>query len=159
MKILTAEQMREVDRLTTERYHVPSVLLMENAAARTVEAVEQRLGAIAGQRALVVCGKGNNGGDGAAVARLLALKGAAVDLLLLGRVDDARGDAKSNFEIVRALAASSTQLRLLEIESSEQLRDATATHLPDVIIDAIFGTGLARPATGLFAEAIEQINR
>src|SRR5690349_10703518 len=158
MKILTAEQMREVDRLTTERYHVPSVLLMENAAARTVESIEQRFGAMSGRRALVVCGKGNNGGDGAAVARLLTIKGAAVDLLLLGRVDDARGDAGSNFEIVRALAASSTQLRLIEIESSEQWRDALTAHPPDVVIDAIFGTGLARPAAGLFAEAIEQIN-
>ena len=158
MKVLTAEQMREVDRLTTERYNVPGVLLMENAAARTVEAIEQTFGAMSGRRALVVCGKGNNGGDGAAVARLLATKGAAVDVLLLGRVDDARGDAKINFEIVRALAASSTQVRLIEIENSEQLREAATAHPPDVIIDAIFGTGLARPAAGLFSEAIEQIN-
>src|SRR5689334_24759174 len=132
MKILTAEQMREVDRLTTERYHVPSVLLMENAAARTVEAIEQRFGAMSGRRALVVCGKGNNGGDGAAVARLLALKGAAVDVLLIGRVDGARGDARVNFEVVRALAASSTQLRLIEVENSEQLRGAVTAHSPDV---------------------------
>src|SRR5581483_5650675 len=158
MKILTAEQMREVDRLTTERYNVPSALLMENAAARTVEAVEKTFGAMSGRRALILCGKGNNGGDGAAVARLLVIKGANVDMLLLGRVDDTRGDARSNFKIVRALAASSKPLRLIEVESAEQLRDATAMHPPDIIIDAIFGTGLTRPAAGLFAEAIEQIN-
>ena len=139
MKILTAEQMREVDRLTTEKYNLPSTLLMENAAARTVEAVEKTFGAISGRRALVVCGKGNNGGDGAAVARLLAIKGAAADVLLLGRVDDTRGDARSNFEIVRALAASSKQLRLVEIESAEQLRDAASTNPPDIIIDAKSG--------------------
>ncbi|HJQ23865.1 MAG TPA: NAD(P)H-hydrate dehydratase [Blastocatellia bacterium] len=158
MKILTAEQMREVDRLTTERYNVPGALLMENAAARTVEAVEKTFGAITGRRALVFCGKGNNGGDGAAVARLLASQGATVDVLLLGRVDDTRGDARSNFEIVRALAAASAQLRLVEVASAEQLRDATAMNSPDLVIDAIFGTGLTRPAAGLFAEAIERIN-
>ena len=158
MKILTADEMREVDRLTTERYNVPSILLMENAAARTVEAVEKKFGATLGQRALVVCGKGNNGGDGAAVARLLTIKGAAVDVLLLGRVDDARGDAKINFEIIRSLAASSTQVRLIEIANVEQLRAAATAHPPDLIVDAIFGTGLGRPAAGLFAEAIELIN-
>ena len=157
MKVLTAEQMREVDRLTTERYNVPGILLMENAAARTVEAIETKLGAIAGRRALVICGKGNNGGDGAAVARLLTIKGAAVDVLLLGRTDETRGDARANFEIIRALAASIPQTRFIEIENSDQLRGAAA-HPPDVVIDAIFGTGLARPAAGLFAEAIEQIN-
>ncbi|HKP13041.1 MAG TPA: NAD(P)H-hydrate dehydratase [Blastocatellia bacterium] len=157
MKVLTAEQMRDVDRLTTERYNVPGILLMENAAARTVEAIEQKFGAMSGRRALVVCGKGNNGGDGAAVARLLTIKGAAVDVLLLGRVDDTRGDARTNFEIVRALAATSTQTRFIEVENSEQLRAAVA-HPLDLVIDAIFGTGLARPAAGLFAEAIEQIN-
>src|SRR5947207_10327366 len=142
MKILTADQMRDVDRLTTENYKVPGVLLMENAAARTVEAIEKKFGATSGRRALVICGKGNNGGDGAAVARLLTIKGAAVDVLLLGRVDEARGDARTNFEIIRALAASSDQSRFIEIESNEQLRSAATTNPPDIVIDAIFGTGL-----------------
>ncbi len=78
--------MREVDRLTTERFGVPSLLLMENAAARTVEAVERKFGDVSGKRALVICGRGNNGGDGAAIARLLHNKGAAVDVLVLGKV-------------------------------------------------------------------------
>jgi hydroxyethylthiazole kinase-like uncharacterized protein yjeF len=158
MKILTAEQMREVDQLTMARYNVPGILLMENAAARTVEAIEKKLGATSGRRALVICGKGNNGGDGAAVARLLAIKGAAVDVLLLGRVDEAGGDAGTNFQIVRALAASSDQLQFIEIESLEQLRSAATANPPDMVIDAIFGTGLTRPAAGLFAEGIELIN-
>src|SRR5262249_1477843 len=145
MKVLTAEQMREVDRLTTETVHVPGILLMENAAARTVEAIEQRFGG-AGRQALVICGKGNNGGDGAAVARLLALKGATVDLLLLGRADQSRGDARTNFEIIRALAASSPRLRFAEIDDIEQLRGTTGARSYDLVIDAIFGTGLTRPA-------------
>lgn len=158
MKILTADQMRAVDRLTTANYNLPSILLMEGAAARTVAAIEKKFGAMRNRRALVICGKGNNGGDGAAVARLLAVKGAAADVLLLGRVDEARGDARTNFEIIRALTASSAESRFIEIESLEQLRDAAAAHRPDLVIDAIFGTGLTRPAAGWFAETIELIN-
>jgi ADP-dependent NAD(P)H-hydrate dehydratase / NAD(P)H-hydrate epimerase len=158
MKVLTAEQMREVDRLTIERYNVPGMLLMENAAARTVEAIEKKFGALVSRRALVICGKGNNGGDGAATARLLTIKGAAADVLLLGRADTARGDASANFEMFRALAASSTRSRFIEVESVEQLRGAVISNSYDMVIDAIFGTGLARPAAGLFAEAIELIN-
>src|SRR4051794_30241332 len=116
MKILTADQMRDVDRLTTANYHMPGILLMENAAARTVAAIEKKFGTTYGRRALVLCGKGNNGGDGAAVARLLMIKGALVDVLLLGRADEAHGDARTNFEIIRALAASSDQSRFIEIK-------------------------------------------
>lgn len=157
MKVLTAAEMRDVDRLTTERYGVPSILLMENAAARTVEALENRFGAAAGKRALVICGKGNNGGDGAAIARLLHVKGATVVALLLGRVDDARGDAQTNFAMARSLATPASSFRLVEIADAEQLRrEAAGTY--DLLIDAIFGTGLTRPAAGLFADAIDFIN-
>ncbi|HWP43518.1 MAG TPA: NAD(P)H-hydrate epimerase, partial [Blastocatellia bacterium] len=149
MKILTAGEMREVDRLTTERYSVPSILLMENAAARTVEAMADHLGGIAGLSALVICGRGNNGGDGAAVARQLYLRGASALVLLLGRLEDARGDARTNFEIARALAAvAGPRLRFIEIESAEQMEREAASGAFDLLIDAIFGTGLTRPASG-----------
>lgn len=159
MKILTADEMREVDRLTTERYGVPGVLLMENAAARTVEAIEKIICAVEGKRALVICGKGNNGGDGAAIARLLHTKGASVDVMLLGRVDDSRGDAKANFEIARRLAsAGDSRLRFFEIEGIDQLRREAGHEAYDFLVDAVFGTGLARPASGIFEEAIAFIN-
>src|SRR6185503_10958108 len=159
MKILTAAEMREVDHLTTERYSVPGVLLMENAAARTAEVIEKKLGPVSNRRALIICGKGNNGGDGAAIARLIHTKGAAVDVLLLGRAEDARGDARTNFEITRRLAAASAQFRFVEIENPDQLRSEAAAATHDILIDAIFGTGLARPAAGLFEEAIRLINQ
>src|SRR5688500_8315275 len=98
MKILSAAQMREVDRLTTERFGVPSLLLMENAAAQTIAAVEKKYGSVKNKGALVICGKGNNGGDGAAIARQLYGKGCLVTALLLGRVEDTKGDARVNFE-------------------------------------------------------------
>ncbi|HXG91194.1 MAG TPA: NAD(P)H-hydrate dehydratase [Blastocatellia bacterium] len=159
MKILTADQMREVDRLTTAAYGVPSILLMENAAARTVESIEKKLGSMRDRNALVICAKGNNGGDGAAVARLLHAKGALVDVLLLGRADEARGDARANFEIARQLAANDSRFRFVEIENVEQLKQKAASRSHDILIDAIFGTGLARPAAGLFEEAIQFINQ
>src|SRR2546428_8725054 len=90
MKILSAAEMREVDRLTTERFGVPSLLLMENAAARTIEATEKKFGGVADKRALIICGRGNNGGDGAAIARLILNKSASVVVMMLVRVGDAQ---------------------------------------------------------------------
>jgi hydroxyethylthiazole kinase-like uncharacterized protein yjeF len=159
VKILSAAEMREVDRLTTERYGVSSLLLMENAATRTIEAAEQRFPDVARKRALVICGPGNNGGDGAAIARLLHNKGASVDVLLLGRVEDSKGDAKTNFEAALDIAAAGKhEFRFVEVETAAQfLQEATANpHL--LFIDAIFGTGLTRPVSGVFEDAIHFLN-
>ena len=148
MKILSAAEMREVDRLTTERCGVPSLVLMENAASSTVQATEKKFGSVANKRALVICGRGNNGGDGAAIARLLHNKGAAVDVLLLGRVEECG-------------------VVLLEFGHAPDQRPdvapvaiwAEATASPhSLFFDAIFGTGLTRPASGLFEEAIHLLN-
>ena len=159
MRILSAAEMREVDRLTTERCGVPSLLLMENAAARTVEATEKKFGQVADKRALIVCGCGNNGGDGAAIARLLHDKGVSVDVLLLGRVEATKGDARTNFETaVDIAAAAGATFRFVEIETPERFW-AEATAYPHALFfDAIFGTGLTRPASGLFEEAIHLLN-
>lgn len=159
MKILSAAEMRELDRLTTERYGVPSLLLMENAATRTLEATEKAYGGVAGKRALVICGRGNNGGDGAAIARLLHGKGADIDLLLLGRVEDSKGDANTNFQAALDIASNAgSSFRFIEIETTEQFW-AEATAYPHALfVDAIFGTGLTRPASGLFEEAIHLLN-
>ncbi len=71
-KVLTAEEMREVDRLTTEKYGIPSIILMENAAHAAARIILEKLsGTVEGKSVLVLCGKGNNGGDGAALARIL----------------------------------------------------------------------------------------
>ncbi|MEK6322217.1 MAG: NAD(P)H-hydrate dehydratase [Acidobacteriota bacterium] len=159
MKILSAAEMREVDRLTTERYGVPSLVLMENAAGRTVEAAEKKFGEVAGKRALVICGRGNNGGDGAAIARLLYNKGTSVDVLLLGRVEDSSGDAKTNFEAGLDIAAKAgANFRFVEIGTTEQFWAEVTAYPHALFFDAIFGTGLTRPASGLFEEAIHLLN-
>jgi len=146
--------------LTTERYAVPGLLLMEAAASRTVEAIEHKYGPGAGKRVLIICGRGNNGGDGAAVGRQLRARGAAVDILLLGRMDETRGDARTNFAIARALPGSEAGcFGIKQIDTAERLwLEAEEAPPYDIIVDAIFGTGLARPAAGLFADAIRLIN-
>src|SRR3954471_12088525 len=99
-KILSAEEMREVDRQTTEKYGIPSLLLMENAAHAAARVITEKLGgSVEGKSILILCGKGNNGGDGAALARILSLQGADSNLVLLGSIDKTAGDARTNFEI------------------------------------------------------------
>jgi ADP-dependent NAD(P)H-hydrate dehydratase / NAD(P)H-hydrate epimerase len=158
MKILTAAQMREVDRLTTVQYLLPGLLLMENAAARTVEAVEKNFGSVAGKQALVICGKGNNGGDGAAIARLLHTKNCSVRMLLLGRVEETKSNARINFDTARLLAQHSADFELVEIESAEQFDREARAQPYQLFFDAILGTGLSRPAAGLFEQAINYLN-
>lgn len=151
--------MREVDRLTTERFGVPSLTLMENAATRTVEALEQLFGDVRGKRALIICGIGNNGGDGASIARLLHQKGAAVDVLLLGRIEDSKGDASTNFENALEIANHAKPgFRFVAIGTKERFWQEATSNSHSLFIDAIFGTGLTRPASGLFEEAIHLFN-
>lgn len=158
-KVVTAAEMREIDRLTTERHAVPSLLLMEAAADASARAVASLFPEnFPDIRVLVLCGRGNNGGDGAALARLLRTAGADVEILLFGRVEETRGDARTNFEIARRLASADTATRLRFFECPgggdrwQQTRSQLAGY--DVLVDALFGTGLSRPLEGVFREAV-----
>lgn len=165
--ILKAAEMREVDRLTTERFAIPSLLLMESAATSAAEEIQKLFsGAMQGKKILIVCGPGNNGGDGAAVARRLWLAGTEVSVALLVPFSKTRGDARVNFEIVRRLAETrSTEnrqrghLTLLQWTDSKRISsysDEIRRH--DVIVDAIFGTGVTRPLEGVFLDVVKAIN-
>ncbi|HEX5708421.1 MAG TPA: NAD(P)H-hydrate dehydratase [Pyrinomonadaceae bacterium] len=160
-KIISAAEMREIDRLTTEQYATPSILLMEAAASASARAIAARLSSdLAHKTIRVLCGRGNNGGDGAALARALWMMGARADVVLFGRADETRGDARTNFEMVRRLAsyrAGSNErpsgLSFVECETTAQWEEiAGAHHGYDVIVDALFGTGLARPLEGVHRE-------
>ncbi|HEY1402742.1 MAG TPA: NAD(P)H-hydrate epimerase, partial [Pyrinomonadaceae bacterium] len=163
--MITAAEMREVDRLTTERYATPSLLLMEMAANASARAIASRFSHdISGRRILILCGRGNNGGDGAALARILSLKGAQVEIILLGRVEETRGDARTNFEILSLLAPAApetpTTPRLSFIECRDEARWSAfqaARKDYDVIVDALFGTGLTRPLEGIYARVIDHL--
>ena len=167
--------MRAIDRLTTERYGIPSLVLMENAAAATARVVAERLsGDLSGKAVLVLCGSGNNGGDGAAAARLLAHAGANVELVLFGKLADTSGDARTNFEAATGFGsedspASNDQtstltgsIEFFECKSGDDWRQLISDQLGtshDVIIDAMFGTGLTRPLAGVHAEVAKFVNR
>jgi NAD(P)H-hydrate epimerase len=155
-KILTVEEMREIDRLTTEKYGIPSILLMENAAHAAARVITQRLGgSVVDKTVLVLCGKGNNGGDGAALARILWTQGADVEVCLMGKAEEAVGDARTNFDILRKISDKEgfelTQADLVfeEIDTLEEWLEYDSLNFhsedPDVIVDALFGTGLTRP--------------
>jgi hydroxyethylthiazole kinase-like uncharacterized protein yjeF len=160
MKILTAEQMREMDRLTVERCAIPYATLMETAGARVVEAIVRKYGPVAGKSFAVFCGKGNNGGDGGVIAGLLYMRGAQVEVFLFNAIDALKGEARKNLEIIRGLAERGTgfgegRLSFREITTSGRIEYVRA---PQFIIDALLGTGLSRGAEGLLAQAIESIN-
>ncbi len=161
-KVVTSEEMREIDRLTTEKYGIPSILLMENAAHAAARVITEKLGgSVAGKSFLILCGKGNNGGDGAAMARILWTLGADVFVYLLGKIDETKGDARTNFEITEQIAAVQS-LYFKELNDwndyfsnyNEQFR--IPEKFPEVIIDAIFGTGLSRELNDFYKVIITE---
>jgi hydroxyethylthiazole kinase-like uncharacterized protein yjeF len=165
-KVITSAEMREIDRLTTRRFGTPSQLLMEEAAAASVQAITAQLSVgLQSKRALVLCGRGNNGGDGAALARQLWLAGARADVVLFGRVEDTENEARTNFEIVRHLssfeAGTHTQppplafVECLSVADWEEV--SSARHSYDIIVDALFGTGLTRPLEGIYLKVVEHL--
>jgi ADP-dependent NAD(P)H-hydrate dehydratase / NAD(P)H-hydrate epimerase len=163
--VIFTEQIREIDRLTVEIYRVPSLLLMEAAANACLQAIQRHLDSLVDKKALVLCGKGNNGGDGAAVARALSRMGVHCDVILFGKLTDTTGDARTNFEAVEQLAgfnagssATPAPLTFSEcdgISAWEQLARPRETY--DLIVDALFGTGLTRPLEGVFLKVIDHL--
>jgi ADP-dependent NAD(P)H-hydrate dehydratase / NAD(P)H-hydrate epimerase len=150
MKIVSAEEMRAIDRATSERFGVPSLTLMENAGAAVADYVLSHQAAT--RRIVVFCGKGNNGGDGFVVARRLHELGKKVQVILLADSADLRGDAAVMFGKIPSPAIavhSSEELR------SEQMRLSLEA---DLYIDAVLGTGFKPPVSGLYAEAIAIMN-
>jgi NAD(P)H-hydrate epimerase len=162
-KIFTAQQMRELDRLTVERCGIPYATLMETAGIRVVEALEREYGSVEGKDCLILCGKGNNGGDGAVIARHLWLHGASVSLCLFGAMHETKGEARANLETFANLYQQVPLLRkhAARILYSEIAPD-TNIHAEigegdDFVIDALLGTGLSRPATEQYEEAMRFI--
>jgi ADP-dependent NAD(P)H-hydrate dehydratase / NAD(P)H-hydrate epimerase len=150
MKIVTSAEMRDIDRVTSEQFGVPSLTLMENAGSAVTEfalsayPLDKTFG--------VICGKGNNGGDGFVIARKLHEAGREVLVLLLADPAELHGDAASNYAKlpVQAVVAGSSD--------SLKLSPAKAAFNCDVLIDAILGSGFRPPVSGLYAEAIAKIN-
>ncbi|MDP8238697.1 MAG: NAD(P)H-hydrate dehydratase [Candidatus Hatepunaea meridiana] len=150
--VVTTEQIRECDRFTIEELGIPGVVLMENASrAAAAEAVRMLDNQPTGKHVRIFCGKGNNGGDGFAMARHLGNAGSNIELILLGKAKDLKGDALFNCELFKKLDG---KVKEVDQETGFNIEKEK----PDLIIDAILGTGFIGPARGLYAEAIEIIN-
>lgn len=150
MKIVTAEEMRAIDRATAEKFGVPSLTLMENAGSAVARFVLSEYAKA--ERIGVVCGKGNNGGDGFVAARKLAENGRAVRVLLLSDPAELRGDAAAMFGRMRI-----TPLVVRDIGQIDS-NEATEIFASDLIVDAVLGTGFRAPVSELYAAAIGRMN-
>ena len=155
MKIVTAAEMREVDRFTTERHGVPSLTLMENAGRSVAEFIRDRFAPLERRRMVVLCGKGNNGGDGFVVARHLREMGANVSVYLFASADEIRGDAAANLKRWQETGGPVTPI----LGAGEWQTRKDALHSADIIVDALLGTGVRGTVEGLLAEVVADVNR
>ncbi len=154
MRILNAAQMREADRFTVEDIGIPSLVLMENAGRQVVAALEAAYESRLEGRVAVLCGRGNNGGDGFVVARTLMQRGVEVAVFLLGSVSDVRGDARSNLDILGRVGATVVEIgdeQTWELHFSE-ISQCT------LIVDAMFGTGLKSALAGMMETVVADVN-
>jgi NAD(P)H-hydrate epimerase len=151
LKAVTAEVMQQLDRRTIEEYGIAGLSLMERAGAGTAAIIQQRFGNIANPSALILAGKGNNGGDGLVIARILAGQGWRVEVLLFAATAALSGDAKANFErLPQSVTVTAVTASLPAIMAG--CADFT------VLVDALFGTGLTNGLSGVIAEAAAVIN-
>jgi hydroxyethylthiazole kinase-like uncharacterized protein yjeF len=153
MRVVTNAEMKKIDSWAMKKLGIPSSVLMENAGRGCVDVLEKYYD-LDGLRVLVVCGKGNNGGDGFVVGRHLHNRGAEVKMVLLGSAQQLKGDALLNFKL-----AKRGNLDVIQTTRVSVLDNLCQVFHPDVIVDGIFGTGFAGTPEGLYAAAIDVLNK
>jgi NAD(P)H-hydrate epimerase len=154
MRILNAAQMREADRRTIQDIGIASLVLMENAGRQVVAAIESLYPDLAERAVAIVCGTGNNGGDGFVVARTLRQRGIEVSVFVIGRVAEIKGDARINLEILGRIGQTVVEVA---DETAWELHGAEVTS-HDLIIDAMFGIGLSAPLAGVHETVVADLN-
>ena len=152
MKLVTAAAMRAIDEHAIRKLDIPGIDLMERAGLGTARVLERVAALGEGARVVVVCGKGNNGGDGFVVARELLARGLAVRVFLIGRVDEVTGDARVNLDRLDR----SDVTELTENAHLSELTESLSTSA--ALVDALFGTGFEGSPRGLSGYAIQEIN-
>ncbi len=154
MRILNAAQMREADRSTIEDIGIPSLVLMENAGRQVVAAIEAAYEEALDGRVAVLCGRGNNGGDGFVVARTLIQRGVDTSVFVIGAVSDVRGDARVNLDILGRLGTTVVEI------GDEQTWELHFSEISQcsLIVDAMFGTGLRSALGGMMETVVADIN-
>jgi ADP-dependent NAD(P)H-hydrate dehydratase / NAD(P)H-hydrate epimerase len=150
--VLTAEEMRAADRATSEKFGIPSIALMRHAGQAVARFVEREFPAH--RTIAVLCGKGNNGGDGFIAARALAAREGEVTVLLLGNPDELKGDAKIAFEEM-----SLTPILVPNDEALNSAHIQAVLANADLFLDAVVGTGFQPPLRGVAATLRDQVNK
>lgn len=165
MKSISTLQMKRLDVLAANKYGISTLILMENTG-RGIADLARKILSKKKANILIVCGKGNNGGDGFAAARHLSNKGYQIQVVVLAHPRELKGDAARNFKILEKMRIPIVSLRsgipneaktISERRLLRLLRSRAMT--ADLIIDAIFGIGLTRPITGFIQEVIQVLNR
>lgn len=155
MQVVTAAEMRRIDQRTIETYHVPGIVLMENAGLQLVRVMREHVLQGATQRVTIVTGQGNNGGDGFILARHLWHIGVPVSVLCLVPGHQLRGDARTAYRMAQAYGVP---MVTCTTPQAWHRQSPALLHATDIIVDAILGTGLNRAVTGVYAEAITALN-
>ncbi len=155
MKILTSQEMKEIDKKTIEEIGIPGTTLMENAGIKVVKAMEREFKDLFPYKIAVISGKGNNGGDGFVVARQLHQKNVDVDVYLLAKREEVKGDAKINLDILY----NYKDVKIFEIPDIETFKKKRVDlNKYQIIVDGILGTGLKKEVEGYYGFVIEKIN-
>ncbi len=154
MRVVTPEQMKEIDETAINDFGIPGMVLMENAAFGVVREVRKILGDIPGKRVAVLAGKGNNGGDAFAVARHLFNMGACTNVYVFSKLADIGGDAKTNLDILVKMG-----IEINEVTKDEKVDEIKAgVKWAEVVVDGLLGTGLKGEVKGVMASIIELVN-
>ncbi len=154
MFVVTPDEMKTIDNRAIKDFKIPGIVLMENAAIGVYQVIKREYYLLGNEKILVVCGTGNNGGDGFAVARHLFLNGFDVTTIFLNPKNaEPRGDALINYNILREVGAP-----VINVIEDQQVEDNKHLFASDYIIDAIFGTGLKAEVGGIYRRAIDRIN-
>ncbi len=155
MKVVTSQEMQKLDELAIKTIGIPSIVLMENAGIKVVEVIEKEYSPLPGKSIYILCGPGNNGGDGMVVARHLSNRGVRVKVFLLAEKNRIKGDAATNLSIAERLG-----IGVKEVNSTQDLKllHQELNHA-DIIVDALLGIGSTLPLRGLMREVVSLINR
>jgi hydroxyethylthiazole kinase-like uncharacterized protein yjeF len=154
MRVLNTQQMREADRRTIDEIGIPAIVLMENAGRQAVAAMEAAFDDLATSHVGVLCGRGNNGGDGFVIARTLIQRGVETSVFLLGSVADVRGDARTNLEVLGRIG-----LTVVEITNAQEWElHFSEISRCELLVDAILGTGFHGQLSGLLETVVADVN-
>lgn len=154
--VMSRDEVRAFDRWAIETLGIPGTVLMENAGRSCAELVKEKLKHIPSPKVCIFCGTGNNGGDGYVIARHLINSGFKVAVILCGERDKVKGDAKINLDVLERLGQPIEQLSIKDSNIADRVKDFAAG--ADMVVDALFGTGLSGQLSDEYKILIESIN-